>query len=73
MAGKTPDSSTIYGSTALIKQEPHCPADTSISYTSGDATTDPTCSYSQTDANDTSIWHSLNRTTSGGGSGGGGD
>ena len=61
MAGQTPDSSNIYGADKLIKVEPHCPADNSISYTIGDATTDPTCSYSQTDANDTSTWHSLNR------------
>ena len=72
MAGQTPDSSTIYGSDKLIKQEPHCPADNTLSYTIGDATTDPTCSYSQTDANDTSTWHSLTRSTSGGGGGGGG-
>ena len=65
MAGQTPDSSTIYGPDKLIQVEPHCPADNSISYTIGDATTDPTCSYSQTDANDTSTWHSLTRVATG--------
>ena len=62
----------LYGDTGYIKVEPHCPAQLEVSYTVGDATTDPSCSYNQTDANDTSTWHSLNRSTSGG-SGEGGD
>ena len=61
MAGKTLDSSNLFGATGYIKVEPKCPAQMTVSYTIGDATTDPSCSYSQTDANDTSTWHSLNR------------
>ena len=62
MAGKTTlDAATLYGSTGYIKVEPKCPAQMTVSYTIGDATTDPSCSYSQTDASDTSTWHSLNR------------
>ena len=57
----------LYGSTGYIKVEPHCPAQPDVAYTVGDATTDPTCTYTQTDADDTSTWHSLNRTTGGGG------
>ena len=64
MAGKTLDSSNLFGGTALIKQEPHCPAQPSVSYTIGEATVDPSCSYSDTDANDTSTWHALNRAAS---------
>ena len=51
----------LVGTTSYIKVEPKCPAQMTVSYTIGDATTDPSCSYSQTDAEDTSTWHSLNR------------
>ena len=61
MAGDTAFTK-LYGNTGYIKVAPTCPA--GGSYTPGDATTDPTCSYSETDADDTSTWHSLNRTTS---------
>ena len=57
MAGKTLDAANIYGATALIKVEPHCPADATASYTIGDATTDPSCGYSG--ANDTDYPHKL--------------
>ena len=63
LAGKEISSANLYGSTGYIKVEPHCPAQTTASYTIGDATTDPTCGYTDTDASDTSTWHSLNRTT----------
>ena len=61
----------LYGSTGYIKVEPRCPAQPDVAYTTGDATTDPTCTYSQTDADDTSTWHKLDRNTAGGGGGGG--
>ena len=70
LAGKSLDSSTLYGATGYIKVEPHCPAQPSVSYTIGDATTDPSCNYSDTDSNDTSTWHSLNRSSTGTGTGG---
>ena len=70
MAGKELTTDNIFGATALIKQEPHCPAQSTVSYTIGNATTDPSCSYTDTDAADTSTWHSLNRTATGGGEGG---
>ena len=57
MAGKTPDSSNVFGATGLIKVEPHCPADNTAAYTIGDATTDPTCGYSG--ASDTDYPHKL--------------
>ncbi len=63
MAGKELTSANLYGATCYIKVEPHCPAQPTASYTIGDATTDPTCGYTQTDASDTSTWHTLNRTT----------
>jgi prepilin-type N-terminal cleavage/methylation domain-containing protein len=66
LAGKEINAANLYGSTGYIKVEPHCPAQTTASYTIGDATTDPTCSYTDTDSSDTSTWHSLNRTTSAG-------
>ena len=59
MAGDT-GFTKLYGATGFIKTTPKCPAN-NAAYTTGDATTDPTCSYSDTDANDTSTWHSLNR------------
>ena len=60
MAGKTTlDAATLYGATGYIKVEPKCPA--GGTYTIGDATTDPTCSFSETDASDTSTWHKLDR------------
>ena len=52
---------SLCGATAYIKVTPVCPA--GGEYTPGNATTDPTCNYSQTDASDTSTWHSLNRST----------
>ena len=63
MAGKGLTSADLYGSTGYIKVTPTCPA--GGAYTIGDSTTDPTCSYSDTDANDTSTWHSLNRASTG--------
>ena len=62
MAGDTAFAK-LYGTTGYIKVTPTCPA--GGSYTTGDSTTDPTCSYSDTDANDTSTWHSLNRASTG--------
>ncbi len=61
MAGKELSTDNLFGATGYVKVEPHCPAQMTVSYTIGDATTDPSCSYSQTDADDTSTWHSLNR------------
>ena len=65
MAGKELSSANLYGSTGFIKVEPKCPAQPTVSYTIGDATTDPTCTYSQTDASDTSTWHKLDRAATG--------
>lgn len=66
MAGKTTlDAATLYGSTGYIKVEPKCPAQTTVSYTIGDATTDPSCTFTGTDADDTSTWHSLTRSATG--------
>ena len=62
MAGDTAFAK-LYGATGYIKVTPTCPA--GGAYTTGDSTTDPTCSYSDTDANDTSTWHSLNRVATG--------
>ena len=67
MAGDT-SFAKLYGATGYIKVEPTCPA--GGTYTPGDSTTDPVCSYNDTDANDTSTWHSLNRSTASGGGGG---
>ena len=61
MAGKELNTGNLFGATGYVKVEPHCPAQLTVSYTIGDATTDPTCSYDQTDSEDTSTWHSLNR------------
>ena len=65
MAGKELSDANLYGGAGYIKVKPHCPAQPTADYTIGDATTDPTCSYSQTDADDTSTWHSLNRASTG--------
>ena len=54
MAGKELNSANLFGDAGYIKVEPKCPAQMTVSYTIGDATTDPSCSYSQTDASDTS-------------------
>ena len=62
MAGKTLEAANLYGATGFIKVEPKCPAQPTVSYTIGDATTDPTCTFNDTDANDTSTWHKLDRT-----------
>ena len=67
MAGKGLTEADLYGASGYIKVTPTCPA--GGSYTIGNATTDPTCNYSDTDASDTSTWHSLDRSTSGGGEG----
>ena len=58
MAGDTAFAK-LYGATGYIKVAPTCPA--GGSYETGSANVDPTCSYSDTDASDTSTWHSLNR------------
>ena len=50
----------LYGATGLIKTTPKCPAN-NATYTTGNATTDPSCSYTDTDAADTSTWHKLDR------------
>ena len=63
MAGKELTAANLYGATGFIKVEPKCPAQPATAYTIGNATTDPTCTYSDTDANDTSTWHTLNRST----------
>ena len=63
MAGKGLTESDLYGTAGYIKITPTCPA--GGSYTIGDSTTDPTCNYSDTDASDTSTWHSLNRASTG--------
>ena len=63
MAGKGLTTDDLYGSTGYIKVTPTCPA--GGEYTIGDSTTDPTCNYSDTDASDTSTWHSLNRAATG--------
>ena len=64
MAGKTLGKTDLYGASGLIKVEPRCPAQPSVEYTIGEATVDPSCTYSDTDASDTSTWHSLNRSSS---------
>ena len=65
MAGKTLDSANLFGATGYIKVEPKCPAQMTVSYTIGDATTDPSCSLDKNGdtTNDTSVWHRLDRTT----------
>ena len=67
MAGKELTGANLYGPSGLIKVEPHCPAQPTVSYTIGDATTDPACTFTQTDATDTSTWHKLDRSTTSGG------
>ena len=61
MAGKELNDNNLFGATGYVKVKPACPA--GGSYTVGDSTTDPVCSFSDTDANDTSTWHSLTRST----------
>ena len=63
MAGKGLTAADLYGTAGYIKVTPTCPA--GGSYTIGDSTTDPSCDYSDTDASDTSTWHSLNRAATG--------
>ena len=65
MAGKGVTSGDLFGADKLIKVEPHCPAQATVSYTIGDETTDPTCSYTGTDASDTSTWHKLDKSATG--------
>jgi len=66
MAGDS-EFSKLFGATGFIKVEPKCPAQPTVSYTTGDATTDPTCTFTGTDADDTSTWHKLDRTPAAGG------
>ncbi len=49
MAGGGLTSADLYGATKYIKVEPRCPAQPTVAYTIGDANTDPTCTYSDTD------------------------
>ncbi|HQL51128.1 MAG TPA: prepilin-type N-terminal cleavage/methylation domain-containing protein [Kiritimatiellia bacterium] len=39
----------LFGATKYIKVEPRCPSQPTVAYTIGDADTDPTCSFSDTD------------------------
>ena len=62
MAGDTAFSKLWGASDCYIKETPKCPA--GGTYSTNAANVDPTCNYSDTDSNDTSTWHSLNRETS---------
>lgn len=62
LAGKAVSDANIYGSDAYIKVKPVCPAQATVAYElPSDDTSDPTCSYTGTDANDKSSWHKLNK------------
>ena len=45
MANGGVTSGDLFGNERYIKVEPKCPAQPTVSYTIGDANTDPTCSY----------------------------
>ena len=49
MAGGGLTSGDLYGAAKYIKVEPRCPAQPGVAYNIGDANTDPTCDYSDTD------------------------
>ena len=62
LAGKETTTANLYGPLGYIKVEPKCPAQSSVAYNlPSDDTSDPTCTYSETDAADTASWHKLNR------------
>jgi prepilin-type N-terminal cleavage/methylation domain-containing protein len=45
LAGQGVTAADLFGAEKYIKVEPKCPAQPTVSYTIGDANTDPTCSY----------------------------
>lgn len=45
LAGQGVTADELFGDGKYIKVEPKCPAQPTVSYTIGDANTDPTCSY----------------------------
>ena len=68
LAGKTVNAENLYGATGYIKVEPKCPAQPSVSYTlPTDDTSDPTCSYTGTEASDTASWHKIDKSAAAGG------
>ena len=63
LAGKGTTMADICGPTGYIKTTPVCPAGGTYSVPADD-TSDPTCSYADTDAADTASWHKIDKSTS---------
>lgn len=64
LAGRETTAANLYGVRGYLQVEPRCPSQPSVAYNlPSDDTSEPTCTYTGTDASDTASWHKLNRGT----------